>query len=68
MEFLFYFLGGVLIGFIVAAIIYRARLSGTLRIAGDEDGEYVFAVLKNGIYDIRDKKVVKFLVEDLTQK
>lgn len=65
---LYFFLGGALIGFIIAAFIYRVRTSGTLRIVRDEDSEYVFAVLKNGLYDIRGKRIVKFLVDDRTQK
>ncbi len=67
MEF-YFFLGGVFIGSIIATFISRAKTSGTLRIVRDEDGEYVFAVLKNGLYDIRGKRIVKFLVDDRTQK
>lgn len=65
---LYFFLGGVFIGSIIATFISRAKTSGTLRIVRDEDGEYVFAVLKNGLCDIRGKTVVKFLVDDSTQK
>ena len=68
MEFLFYFLGGVLIGIIFAVWLLKAKTSGILNIIRDEDGEYMYVELKHGISDVRDKYIVKFIVKDHTQK
>lgn len=68
MEFLFFLLGGVLLGTIFTTWIYRVRTSGTLKIIRDEDGEYMYVELKHGLSDIHGKRVVKFLVNDQTQK
>lgn len=68
MEFLFYFLGGVLIGVIITVLLLRTKTSGTLNIIRDEDGEYMYVELKHGIPDVQGKHIVKFLVKDHTQK
>lgn len=68
MEFLFFFLGGVLLGSIFTMWLYRAKTSGTLKIIKDEDDKYMYAELKHGLSDIQGKRLVKFLVKDYTQK
>lgn len=65
---LLFLLGGVLIGIAITAFIYRAGTSGTLNIIRDDDGEYMFVELKHGLSDVHGKRIVKFLVNDQTQK
>ena len=65
---LLFLLGGVLIGITVTSFIYRARTSGTLNIIRDDDGEYMFVELKHGLSDVHGKCIVKFLINDQTQK
>lgn len=61
-------LGGVIVGIVITVLHFRVRTSGTLNIIRDEDGEYMYVELEHGLSDVHGKHVVKFLVNDQTQK
>lgn len=61
-------LGGVIVGIVIASLFFRVRTSGTLNIIRDEDGEYMYVELEHGLSDVHSKRIVKFLVNDQTQK
>lgn len=61
-------LGGVIVGIAIASLFFRVKTSGTLNIIRDDDGEYMFVELKHGLSDVHGKRIVKFLVNDQTQK
>lgn len=61
-------IGGMLIGVVITTLYFNVKTSGTLNIIRDEDGEYMFVELKHGLSDVHGKHVVKFLINDQTQK
>lgn len=65
---LLFLLGGVIVGILIASLFFRVRTSGTLNIIRDEDGEYMYVELKHGLSDVHGKHIVKFQVDDQTQK
>lgn len=63
-----YFSLGALIGFVIGlifvAIVSAKKPCGTIRFKQDEDGEYMFVELNNGLQDIYGEKTVKFKVDE----
>lgn len=61
------FIGGIVLGMLIAALIFTRKLIGTLLITQDDEGSYLSLALDKNVNDISNKKYVTMRIRQINR-
>lgn len=61
------FIGGIVLGMLIAALIFARKLIGTLLITQDDEGSYLSLALDKNVNDISNKKYVTMRIRQINR-
>ena len=61
------FIGGIVLGMLIAALIFTRKLIGTLLITQDDEESYLSLALDKNVNDISNKKYVTMRIRQINR-